>query len=438
MDNKTALQYLQLSDRWNAYRHSYLSDGLALAQDYTLMIQHCELRPLYDMNLLDFCNPKEPITSRMLAQILSYHDKDGYVVFKSFCQVFLAECGFDCRNISEPEITSERNGHMDIRITETDKYAVVIENKLKGAYFQKNQLARYIQKLMDEGYGNDQIFIVILPQSKNIRINPSAWRLPPDHKSTTNSTRKCGTDNYKLCWCDFPQRSLSKEQKEHCKDCIKYWEETFAGQTKVLHDAFSEWLIDAESLVPKRELNVRSAIIQFADYLNGLYDTRINQKLNNMITIFLREKLELGASAADLKKLNTKISEIEELEEGLKKLRTEISSDLIDLWHDNLIEKWPTMIYEPRQFFVVLIKGMYIGCWWAEESDSKDSPIWGILCEEGIPTSRQIKIAEKIISYCGLHHEIDEDQWLVYDNTLEGEKIADKLYTAASELGYLK
>lgn len=100
----------------------------------------------------------------MLERILSYNNNDGYVVLHSFCHQFLEVSGFDCNNISEPEIIAESNGHIDIRITEEGKYAIIIENKLKGADFQRNQLARYIKTIKEEGFKNEQIYIVILPQ----------------------------------------------------------------------------------------------------------------------------------------------------------------------------------------------------------------------------------------------------------------------------------
>lgn len=438
MNTETIAHYLNLLNSWESYRCSYLWKGVVLSDEFKEMVQSCELRPLFYMNFIDLFNPKEPITSKMLERILSYNNKDGYVILRNFCDSFLNSCGFDSRNISEPEIIAERNGHIDIRITEGGKYAIIIENKLKGADFQRNQIARYIQTIKDEGFENNQIYIVILPLYKDIRIRPSVWHLPSDYKSATNANRKCGIYDEKLCWCDIPHRKLTKEEAKHCSSCMTSWRDEFSDRTRILHQDFSTWLINTESIVPQRELNVRSAILQFADYLNGLYDTRIDQKLNKMITDFLRDKLELGTSASDWKKLNNKIEEVKELEEGLRTLRTEMSSDLIDLWHERLLKKWPMLRNEPRKSFGMLIQGMWFGCWWAEESDDKDSPIWGVYCDSGNPTSRQVKIAQKIIANSGLSNVISDGQWMTWSNTIKGEQIADKLYSVAEELGYIK
>ncbi len=163
MNRETIEQYLNLLEGWVTYQYTYLKEGLALCDEFKDMMQSCELRPLFYINFIDVFNPKEPITSKMLERILSYNDKDGYVILRSFCDNFLGSCGFDSRNILEPEIIAERNGHIDIRITEEGKYAIIIENKLKGADFQRNQIARYIQTIKEEGFENDQIYIVILP-----------------------------------------------------------------------------------------------------------------------------------------------------------------------------------------------------------------------------------------------------------------------------------
>lgn len=439
MNIEALTQCINLSDSWVSHRWSRLWENVVLSNEYKEMIQSCELRPLYYLNLIDLFNPKEPTTSKMLERIFSYNSKDGYIVLHSFCHRFLEASGFNCRNISVPEIIAERNGHIDIRIHEDGKYAIIIENKLKGADFQRNQIARYIQKIKEEGFENEQIYIVILPKYKDIRIRPSVWRLPPDYKSATNANRKCAMYDDKLCWCDCLDIKLTKEESKHCRSCITSWRDEFSDRTIILHQDFTTWLINTETIIPQRELNVRSAILQFADYLNGLYDTRIDQKLNKMITDFLRDKLELGTSVSDWKKLNNKIEEVKELEEGLRTLRTEMSSDLIDLWHERLLKKWPMLRNEPRKSFGILIQGMWFGCWWAEESDDKDSPIWGVYCDSGNPTSRQVKIAQKIIDNSGLSNvEVSENQWLTWSNTIKGEQIADKLYTVAAKLGYIK
>lgn len=439
MNTENICQYLELSDSWTLWKQSCLMENLVLATEFKTMMDSCELRPLYNLNLIDFFNPKEPVTSRMLEQIFSYSSKkEGYVVLRNFCERFLAPCGFDCRKISEPEIIAERNGHIDLRITEENKYAIIVENKLKGADFQRNQIARYIQKIKDEGYDNNQIYIVILPQQRNVIINPSVWRLPPDYRSSTNVERKCGIYDDKLCWCDFPERKQTDYESKHCSKCVKEWEKEFSNHTRILHQDFAKWLIETESVLPSRELNVRSAILQFADYLNGLYNTRTDQKLNKMITDFLRDKLNLTTSASDFRKLNRKIEEIEELEDGLKALRLEISSELIDLWHDRLLKKWPMLRNEPGKSFGILIQGMWFGCWWAEEADNKDYPIWGIKCAEDNPSERQVGIAREIISKSGLAYTVSDDQWMAYDNTTKGDVIAGRLYNAAAESGYLE
>lgn len=432
-------EYLNLCDDWLTLQQNEHIENLFLSNELQNMMQSCDHKPIFDMNIVDFFNPKEPVTSKIIEQIFAYHNHHEYIILKSFCETFLKPCGFDCRLISKPIIEAEKNGHIDIKIKEEGKYAIIIENKLKGADFQRNQLARYIQTMIDEGFEEGQIFIIILPQYSNIIIHRSTWNLPPDYNTANNSSRRCGCTDNTLCWCDIPNKEFTEKEVCHCKGCIR-WENEFSQRTKILHQDFSKWMILVEEIIPRREQNVRSALLQFADYLNGLYNTRINQKLNMKITKFLREKLDIETTLSAWKKLNNRIEEVEELKSGLETLRTEMASDFIDLWHEKLLGKWPMLKNEPRKFFGILIKGMWFGCWWAEESDNGDSPIWGIWCSEGMPTPHQIKVAEKIISKCGFTNKIVErkDGWMTWSDTMSGDDVADKLYTAANELGYLK
>lgn len=429
---------LQLCKDWQNYKELSFIIFLSIADELKDLIDESELKPLYGINLLDFFNPKEPTTSEILENILSYQDNNGYVLLNSFCETFLSSCGFDSRQISDPDILSEKKGRMDLRITEEERYAIIFENKLKGADFQRNQIARYIQTILSEGFSIEQIFIVILPLYDNVYIRPSVWRLPCDYNKTSNSERKCGIIDDKQCWCDVPHRNFTKSELSHCDKCEKDWKNIFNPHTVIITRDLSEWLIESEKLIPKRELNIRSAILQFADYLNGLYNNRIDQKLNKMITQFLREKLELDTSIASWRKLNNRINEVNELVNGLESLRLEMSSDLIDSWYETLREKWPMLRTKPRKSFGILIKGMWFGCWNAEESDNGDSPIWGVFCNDGNPSALQMKVANKILSLAGLSNSVEENQWLTWDNTIHGDKIADKIYTVAKELGYLK
>lgn len=159
-----------------------------------------ENKPKYQLNVLDLVNISEPLTSQLLKLLFQYRLKDRYVICEAFLKYFLTTSGYNAELFSRPRITAETE-HIDVGIQERGKYAVIIENKLKGAVFQRNQLARYIQKMRNEGYTDDQIFIIVLPGyvDRDIfdHINKSVWRLPSDWESP-NQERVCAFSIYSI------------------------------------------------------------------------------------------------------------------------------------------------------------------------------------------------------------------------------------------------
>ena len=126
-------------------------------------------RPITEINFIEFFNPNEPDTSCLFEMLFSYKNGDeDYQLFQSFADRFLSALGFDISKIKHPKILREYK-HIDLLIKEDGKYAVIFENKLKGACFQRNQLARYIQIMKNQGYADEDIFIVLFPQSPYFR-----------------------------------------------------------------------------------------------------------------------------------------------------------------------------------------------------------------------------------------------------------------------------
>ena len=162
------------------------------------VIDNSTHKPKYEINILDITNIAEPLTSKLLALMFEF-PYNNHILCRSFIERFLTPCGFQMKWVNRPEITAEKE-KIDIGIRENGKYAVIIENKLKGAAFQRNQLARYIQRMKDFGYKDEQIFVVILPYSTERslfdKVNKSIWFLPHDWK-LPNQERECrGSDQY--------------------------------------------------------------------------------------------------------------------------------------------------------------------------------------------------------------------------------------------------
>ena len=137
---------------------------LVLSEQLYKRISESENKTPYAFNLLDLAGVNEPFTSLILAHIFKYAPEQRNPLCTSFIRRFLQPCGFDMNWVKAPVVTTEKE-HIDVCIHEPGKYAIVIENKLKGAVFQRNQLARYIATLRKNNrFRDNQIFIVILPK----------------------------------------------------------------------------------------------------------------------------------------------------------------------------------------------------------------------------------------------------------------------------------
>lgn len=73
------------------------------------------------------------------------------VLLESFIQSFINKDIV----VEAPMITAEKE-HLDIAVRDKH-YAIIIENKLKDAVFQRNQLARYIARMKEHNYIENSI-----------------------------------------------------------------------------------------------------------------------------------------------------------------------------------------------------------------------------------------------------------------------------------------
>lgn len=404
-------------------------------------------RPITEMNFIEFFNPNEPDTSCLFEMLFSYKNGDeDYQLFQSFADRFLSALGFDISKIKHPKILREYK-HIDLLIKEDGKYAVIFENKLKGACFQRNQLARYIQIMRNQGYADEDIFIVLFPQSPYFRtdwIKKSVWRFPSDGLDTTNGERKCKWGN--SCWCDDPNVILNKSEEKHCTKCDAEIYKRFEHQTVVITKELSQWMIDTETLIEQRERNVRSALLQFADYLNYLYNNRLDILMKSEIDEFVESQLNPTIDQEGWKSLRAKLNELNELTESIERVRRNISRDLIDKWYEALKDKWPNMEYVPHESFgYVIDKNIWVGCRFYYKNENEldtgndDQPFWGFRRTDDKKVSkRQESLVKAILSQCDdLIGNWDDESCIVWQSTLNGDKKCDAIFMAAKQLGFI-
>lgn len=407
-----------------------------LAADVSKIIEKSDKKQPYQINIFDYVGGiEEPSTSYFLKEILNYSNDGNYEIAKSFANAFLVPLGFNTSWIDKPNISCETY-NIDILLDEEKKYAVVIENKLKGAVFQRNQLARYIATLRRNGYEENQIFLVILPDKKEnyeSHIHPSTWRLPPDWLKP-NQERACRYYDGTLCRCDCNMPPIPE-----CSQCKTDIKDRYAKHTIILYGELSNWLeTKAIKLIPESESLLKSVAFQFADYLNGIYKNRLNDKLIMTIENFLREKL-VDTNAPKIKQFYSvleKLKELERLQVDLGRLRDSLSESVIHEWYNNLKPKWGKKVIEGDNNFKAYIHGVQCGCWPCDDG----KPVWGFYDSD--PTDEQKDIVEKVIERAKIDiPNIGEYKpyrgYIELAFTEEGDKICDAFYNAAKELDYL-
>lgn len=432
MERDTIKQLLLLTDECSKMRARRTAELLRLS-DRIQELRKNSPHELYQLNIIDIIGCSEPNTSTIIANILKYSPS----LVRSFTKEFIEECGFNPEWVKRPKISAE-NDHIDILIRERE-YAIIIENKLKGAKYQPNQIARYIAKMRNAGYTEKNIFIVILPidysHSYISDMRKSAWRLPPDWQAPKHE-RKCVIDAMQ-CWCDTNQHEQYLNN-EHCKQC-KDLQGRYKVHTTVIHLKFAEWLTgeclqaikEKETTLGKEETILRSAIIQFADWLNGLYRTRINHKLFMDIVKFLEQELLTEAEDKDntprgkWTTLNDKLKDLEELKTGIEELQRRMAQNMIKEWGQKLKEKWPMLKCTENEFSVTLKGGVECGCYIGKHGQ----PYWEFRYK-GNGSARQDNIINKILDAAYYTRS-------AWDYTLHGDERCDAFYEAARRLGYL-
>lgn len=426
------------------YKQGIISDLLSFAFELNERIQSSPNRPLYDFNFVEEIAPDEPLTSKYLRKFFIFKDIEGKnIMVYDFAKRFLNKIGFKLYWIDKPQIKKEYR-HIDLLIKEEGKYAIIIENKIKGAIFQRNQLGRYIQTLLEEGFKEKQIFIVILPKEKydidNIR--KSVWNVPTDWQ-IPNGMRVCGIDNHYDCWCDRDDY-LEIRDTSHCAKCDRNLKERFHVHTLILHKEFGEWLISVESVINHKEIGLRSALLQFGDYLKKLYKTENNYLLQMEIKKFLREQLDIKINKDSWLKVNDTLKDLDVLSKNILNLKKDLSSQLIDKWHLELKEKWPDMEYKKHISFGLNLKNeVWLGCYFKAEGEGIDmgddgQPFWGFknLSSDSSKFEKQKEMVEKILERADMGGKISGN-WIRWNNTLSGAERCNDLFQVAKDLDYL-
>ena len=279
----------------------------------------------YHLNIIDELYINENGHSRILAKLLQYKsDNQHYEMLESligFIADNLKNENFGFIKVNQPEITQEKE-RIDLWVREKSQYAIIFENKIYNAADQDAQLSRYIQKTKGYGFSDDQVYVVYLSQNGG----------EPDEQS----------------WGDYKDAFQSRYVNLSFRSHILPWMK--------------------EQVLPNvriKEKTLRSAIEQYVDYLEGLFELRTQNDTIRMETEkMLIEKLNLDQIENDLDKvgfLQDKIAEVNALSNQLTNMKDKYYRSARDKALAPHIQKWIKEIDELFPGFEKCKAGCHVG-----------------------------------------------------------------------------
>lgn len=286
-----------------------------LAQQFAEFKSYSPYRPQQaSWTLLEYANFSEEQISWIISELFKYKELGKYPLLQYFLNCYFPERGLTAIH---PMVMTEYSD-IDVCVID-DNYVIIFENKIKGAAFQHNQMARYIHWAKTY-LGKKEILTVIFSRT-NYMGCISTWRFP------THGFVSCKRNNNIQCNCDISNKDINESV---CKECLNY--ENYKERTVLLNGNFAEWVKAACEIVPSREYRMRSMMVQFVDYLDSLFNNDTNAKLFNMeIWQYIENNVLKDKTGLDgLNVLSQKINEINDLSATLTNIKHEIMKDFID------------------------------------------------------------------------------------------------------------
>lgn len=290
-------------------------DYITIARELIGLQQRMQADLPYHINLVDAIGADENANSRILAGILSYHNKAGkYDVLKAFAKHFFSETNL-AEMIEKPVIVTEqlvKNGkRIDIYIHEPGKYAIILENKVMDAPEQPHQLANYIEGLNDFGFTNEQIFIGYLPRTNETEPSDNSW---------TNRKDTSYRDEFLPRFSNISFR-----------------------------DGILPWLKNAAFPADNTTM-LQQSIAVYTDYLEGLFGFRPNEHYIEMKTDeYIADKLDFTDNPEDnLQKTMDAVAELEKLKKELTRLNLTTAHVILSKWLEHAKSSFPLLTWEDR------------------------------------------------------------------------------------------
>lgn len=264
----------------------------------------------YHLNVIDELHINENAHSRILCKLLQYQSESGkYEFLESLIKYIINKDkhneSFSKIKIKNPEITQEKE-RIDLWVKDKE-YAIIFENKVYDATDQEAQIARYINKTRVCNFEDDKIYVIYMPSTGECETSEQTWIDNSDPKNQKDLKEKFQERYVKLSF----REDILDWLKEHVLPNIKY-----------------------------KDQYLLNAILQYIDYLEGLFDKRtINNKMNMELKDYIEKVLGFEDTTSDvdrIKIINEKEAEIQKLLAHMSEVKAEVSKQIqereLNLW----------------------------------------------------------------------------------------------------------
>ena len=258
---------------------------------------------VYNANIITELHANENAHSRILRMFLQYDDgTKNYPVLKRFLEIPKIKNVLSSSVVFKSPYFANEQERIDVLIEEPRSFAVIVENKIKGATDQERQLERYIESVNAHDVPYDNIYAIYLTDSGDKEVSDLSF---------TDVAKKClgykdENDMGRFVPMNYRYDILPWLEKEVLPNCIE-----------------------------KEELLI-SALKQYIDYLKCMFGIIENEE--QKILIMEKLKKEIGISGNDLESVEKCFKTIEELD-CLKQKVTDIKEDLARNCFDENIKK---------------------------------------------------------------------------------------------------
>ena len=247
---------------------------------------------VYNANIITELHANENAHSRILRMFLQYDDsKKEYPILRKFLEIPKVKKIFGNKGFKNPVFSNEQE-RIDVLIEEPGSFAVIVENKIKGATDQERQLERYIKSVNGHGVPYDNIYAIYLTDSGDKEVSDVSFT-------------------------------------DVAKECLGYKDENDMGRFVPMNYRYDilPWL--EKEVLPNcsyKEDLLLSALKQYIDYLKCMFGIIENEE--QKILIMEKLKKDLGIKGCDVEAVGVCFTAIEQLE-NLKNRIGGISVEII-------------------------------------------------------------------------------------------------------------